>query len=157
MAASGLSSAQIEALLSPKDPMNVPSALRLCEALAACSSVQADAQLQHALLAVKLVGAIGASLCCILDAEPSLEEQLTQLSQLGHLVAFLAYGADAPKSAFLPPVLVHDIQTVVRNAYFMAAKVRLRAVQAESQLDGRQAGRLQRKEWKLKRFTLPRR
>lgn len=49
--------------------------------------------------------------------------QLTDLSKLAHMTAYLYSGTGA-KTKFVPSVLYHDIQAVVKNAFFCTAKVR---------------------------------
>ncbi|KIJ36456.1 hypothetical protein M422DRAFT_77421, partial [Sphaerobolus stellatus SS14] len=121
-----LSPKEIEALIDPADHQNVPKAVRL---------------LQH-ILEVKKLPTIGLSpgelksrkaitiLSTILEAvispfvQPtwSLSQQLESLALASHLIL---YGMYKHGTAFISGQLYHDLQSMVKNAYFCVAKQRL--------------------------------
>lgn len=116
-----------DVLLSPADAMNVPAALGLAEALGKVSdlppaSLAGQPVRQRLWEAAKLVGRVAVSLWSIFDVSLSIEEQLTRLSELAHTIAYLAYGTSSA-TKFMPTQLYHDVQAVVKNAFFSAAKV----------------------------------
>jgi hypothetical protein len=116
------------ALLNPHDAMNVMSAINLGHALAAVSSLD-PAQLADQPLLVPLwraeciLGELFKCLWGIYDVNASLTVQLTGLSQLAHMLAFL-YEGTGSRTKFLPAQLYHDMQAMVKNAFFTVAKVK---------------------------------
>jgi hypothetical protein len=71
--------------------------------------------------AEKLAGELLRCLLCIFDTELTTTQQLEMMSTLGHLLAYLTFGTGA-HSKFLPLQLYHDLQAVVKNAFFTTAK-----------------------------------
>jgi hypothetical protein len=108
--------------------MNVTSAVNLGSAIAAVSSLD-SAQLAEQPLRLPLwraeciLGELCRCLWGIFDINASLAAQLTDLSKLAHMLAYL-YEATGNRTRFLPAQLYHDIQAMV-HAFFTVAKVML--------------------------------
>lgn len=106
--------------------MNVPAAMELAVALADVCNLD-PAQLgdgpgkQQLWGAECLLGELGRCLCSIFDREATLAAQLTDLSKLAHMLAYL-YSGTGNRTKFIPAQLYHDMQAMVKNAYFCVAK-----------------------------------
>lgn len=108
--------------------MNVQSAVNLGAALSDLKSMD-PALLEDETLAYKRIYRaeclLGELLRChwgIFNVAASLKEQLTDLSKLAYMTAYLYFGTGA-KTKFIPSVLYHDIQASVKNAFICTAKV----------------------------------
>ena len=113
------------ALLDTKDPQNVPRAVKLLRALAACTLEvdKAVIEIDSYRLAVSLLGAIcGALVEPYVERRMSLREQMTSLSRLAHLLMALYRKST---TNFIPGQLYHDSQAMVKNAYLCLAKQRV--------------------------------
>lgn len=114
------------ALLNPDDHMNVMAVADLSTALSAVAlldpaTFQSVGQLRQ-WQATCLLAELFRCLWSIFDVEASLASQLTDLSKLAHLLAYLYAGTGA-RTKFLPAQLYHDMQAMVKNAFFCVAKV----------------------------------
>lgn len=67
---------------------------------------------------------------CIFDPALSLDEQLISLAGLAFLLHYLDFTTGA-HTKFIPNQLYHDMQAVVKNAFFTVAKVRNGKVASE--------------------------
>eukprot|EP00918_Siedleckia_nematoides_P065855 GHVU01143252.1.p1 GENE.GHVU01143252.1~~GHVU01143252.1.p1 ORF type:complete len:1114 (+),score=121.79 GHVU01143252.1:380-3721(+) len=108
-------------LMNPSDRMNVNAAKGF---LTAVADADADGPIQgirHNTFAPHLRVLSGICRCLLapLSSSTSLEEQLQQLSKLGHLLGFLwsLHGA-----SFIPSPLYHDTQSYVKAAYVLTAR-----------------------------------
>jgi hypothetical protein len=119
----------VKALLHPEDPMNVQAAEDLGSWLAIVKDINPEEFAQKPGMkevwhAEQLLGDIGRCLWSIFDVDLTISQQLVNLSSLGHLLVFLTFGTGA-RSKFIPLQLFHDLEAVVKNAFFASAKVRL--------------------------------
>lgn len=78
---------------------------------------QAGITLQEPLQAARLLGRVNSCLWGIFDVQASIVQQLTDLSELGHLLLFL-YHCVGNRTSFIPAQLYHDIQAMIKNAFF---------------------------------------
>lgn len=117
----------IVALLQPEDAMNVTAARELIYWLGQVKHVRREsipAGSEREWEAVKLLGELGELLLTVFDPEPSLAQQLSNLSKLGFLLVYLDFATKA-HTKLMPNQLYHDMQAVVKNAFFCTVKVRL--------------------------------
>jgi hypothetical protein len=115
----------MDQLLNPADPMNVLLAHDLALALSKVGSIaptEVSPNLLQSWRAEALLGKLCAALWSVFDKDLTLSEQLAALSFLAHALAYLYCGTDA-RTKFIPSQLFHDIQAMVKNAFFCTAKV----------------------------------
>jgi hypothetical protein len=72
--------------------------------------------------AEKLLALLEHDLWCIFEVSMGVDTQLTNLSRLGHMLSYIFIGT-GNRGSFLTPQLYHDLQAIVKNAFFCAAKV----------------------------------
>lgn len=115
----------VAALLHPEDAMNVMAAHDLVMWLGEVKNI--DPSLirpgaEKEWEAAKVIGELGGLLLTVFDPEPSLMEQLSKLSKMAHMLYYLAFATGA-RTKLLPNQLYHDLQAVVKNAFFCTVKV----------------------------------
>jgi hypothetical protein len=105
--------------------MNVLAALELGEQLASLGSMETGDLPPGRLDRWRAEALLGELCSCLWSVfvQLALEQQLVKLSKLAHMTAYLFEGTGA-RTKFLTDQLYHDIQAMVKNAYFCAAKER---------------------------------
>lgn len=117
----------VNAFLNSADKQDVVAAYRLLTAIAALPTSSTKAKSNPAYAddrrALNLLGKLYNSfLEAYTSVNLTLQQQLTRLSYVAHLI-FVLYTAH--KGAFMPVQLYHDLQTMVKNAYFCVAKTKV--------------------------------
>eukprot|EP00918_Siedleckia_nematoides_P031415 GHVU01067979.1.p1 GENE.GHVU01067979.1~~GHVU01067979.1.p1 ORF type:complete len:494 (+),score=66.56 GHVU01067979.1:1417-2898(+) len=107
-------------LFNPMDKQNVAAAQQLISALAACPPMQPSEKRQEPTCgAFSVLQAICRCFTVPLDTSLGLAEQLTTLSQLGHLF-YCLYRVNASK--FFSAELYHDLQSFIKSAFVLALR-----------------------------------
>lgn len=120
----------IDALFNPNDKINVPMSVLMYEALADLhglsrhADIVSNPSLQQGWRAASLLGDINRCLLSVFDKTMDLKDQLAHLSCLGHLLAYL-YAKTCKRTKFMPSMLYHDLQALVKNAFITSAKFML--------------------------------
>ncbi|KZV82579.1 hypothetical protein EXIGLDRAFT_626787, partial [Exidia glandulosa HHB12029] len=121
----GMTQETVDALLNPRDRMNVPNTYRLLAAIMKLPDVAADAK-DTSRLSRRALRLLGRIYFHLLDAYTnvnlSLNEQLQHLSTAAHLVMQLYILA---KDSFIPAQLYIDTMIMVKNVFFCVAKTKI--------------------------------
>ncbi|KIJ34834.1 hypothetical protein M422DRAFT_181602, partial [Sphaerobolus stellatus SS14] len=120
-----ISSKDFLALVDPGDHQNVPKAVKLLQSIAAVKELS-KAGLSPAQLKIRgAISLLGTLLDAIVspftDVLKTLKKQLESLSLAAHLACALVYQHGV---AFISGQLYHDLQAMIKNAFFCVAKQR---------------------------------
>ena len=119
----GTTEDSVDKFLYPQDPMDIPRAIELIQAVASLCFLdksQFDPGQQKTVNAIQLVGSLFHCLTQpFLNRDLNLIEQFVSLSKYSHM-ALALYRRNA--TSFMPGQLYHDTQTMVKGAFFYLAR-----------------------------------
>ncbi|KIJ43226.1 hypothetical protein M422DRAFT_170078, partial [Sphaerobolus stellatus SS14] len=122
----GLSATEIAALIDPADHQNVPKAVRLLQRISEVTTLPTIGLSPTELKIRKAICILGTLLEAVISpfVVPTwnLSQQLESLALASHLAL---YGMYKHGTAFISGQLYHDLQCMIKNAFFCVAKQRL--------------------------------